>query len=151
MSEGQPLSPLKHVELLRDEIRFEHTLIANRLSVLLTGQAFLMAAFAVAASGNEEHREHFLWFAYGVVPMVGLVVALLVLLAVVEGERRLGELRRRLYEDKELKGFAEKVCPQLLSCFGRCISLFYVVAMPVVFAVAWAPVAWTGIRLLRSG
>src|SRR5215831_18679104 len=89
MSEEQqpPMYQLKQIGLLREEIRFEHQLIANRLSALLMVQPFLLAAFAVAAAGEAQHRQHFLWFSYGIVPVVGLVVALLALLAVVEGVR----------------------------------------------------------------
>jgi len=152
MSEGQqpPVDPLRHIGLLREEIRFEHQLIANRLQALLMVQPFLLAAFAVAAAGEAQHRQHFLWFSYGIVPVVGLVVALLALLAVAEGERRLRLLRRHLYEDKELKDLADKVCPRLDS-WAQTFSLFYAVALPSVFALAWIYVAGMGISLLVQG
>src|SRR5947209_19242411 len=115
MSKGQPppVDPMSHVKLLREEIRFEHQLIANRLVVLLTGQPFLLAAFAVAARVEAPHRQHFMWFSYGIIPVVGLLIALLALLAVAEGERRLRMLRERLYDNGELAGLADKVCPRL--------------------------------------
>ena len=149
MSEGQPsqLEPLTHVGLLREEIRFEHKLIANRLSALLTVQPFLLAAFAVAAAEETEHRQHFAWFSYGIVPLVGFVVAILALLSVVEGERRLRMLRRRLYDDSGLAELADKVCPRL-EPRSQTLSLFYAVALPVVFAVVWIYVAAMGISLL---
>jgi hypothetical protein len=142
MSGGQPppVDPLRHIGLLREEIRFEHQLIANRLSTLLTAQPFLLTAFAVAALPEVRRHQPFVWFAYGIVPAAGLVVALLALLAVVEGERRLRLLRRRLYEDGELAGLAERVCPRL-DAWGQALSLFYAVALPVLFALAWIGVA----------
>jgi hypothetical protein len=113
MSQGQPAlaDSLKYIRLLREEIRFEHQLIANRLSALLTVQPFLLSSFAIAATGEARHHLHFIWFSYGIVPLVGLLLALLTLLAVVEGERRLRTLRGRLYDDRELADLANKVCP----------------------------------------
>jgi hypothetical protein len=133
--------------LLREEIRFEHQLIANRLSALLMVQPFLLAAFAVAAAGESQHRQHFIRFSYGIVPVVWLVVALLALLAVVVGERRLPLLRRHLNENKELRDLADKVCPRL-DPRAQTLSLLYAVALPAVFALAWIYVAGMGIRLL---
>lgn len=136
-----PVDPLRHIGLLREEIRFEHQLIANRLSTLLTAQPFLLTAFAVAALPEVRRHQPFVWFAYAIVlPAAGLVVALLALLAVVEGERRLRLLRRRLYEDGELAGLAERVCPPL-DAWGQALSLFYAVALPALFALAWICVA----------
>jgi hypothetical protein len=152
MSEGQqPLpEPFDRIKLLREEIRFEHQLIANRLSMLLTAQPFLLTAFAVAAAGDPQRRKHFSWFSYGIVPVVGLVVVLFALLAVVEGERRLRRLRRHLYEDANLAGLADKVCPRL-DARGQALSLLYAVALPAVFAVAWLYILATGIWLLAQG
>jgi hypothetical protein len=79
------LDPLKQVSLLREEIRFEHTLIANRLAALLTVQPFLLAAFAIAAASKAQFQQHLNWFSYGIVPAVGFVVAALALVAVVAG------------------------------------------------------------------
>ena len=153
MSEGQQprVDPLTQIGLLREEIRFEHQLIANRLSALLMVQPFLLAAFAVAAAGEALHRQHFIWFSYGIVPLVGLVVSLLALLAVVEGDGRLRLLRRRLYEeDSELASLADKLCPRLRPR-AQTMSLFYAVALPVVFALAWVYIAGMGIWLLAQG
>ena len=60
------LNPFKRISLLRGEIRFEHQLIANRLSALLTVQPFLLAAFAIAATGEARHHQHFGWFSVNV-------------------------------------------------------------------------------------
>lgn len=152
MNKGQcePIEPVKHIGLLREEIRFEHQLIANRLSALVTVQPFLLAAFAIAATREAPHRQHVVWFSYGIVPVVGLVVALLALLAVLEGESRLRLLRRRLYEDPLLGPLASDVCPRLDSR-AQTRSLFYAVAFPGVFALAWIYIAGMGIVLLVQG
>jgi hypothetical protein len=146
----EPMDPMRHIGLLREEIRFEHQLIANRLSALVTVQPFLLAAFAIAATREAPHRQHVLWFSYGLVPVVGLVVALLALLAVLEGERRLRLLHRRLYENDLLGPLANDVCPRLDSG-AQTRSLYYAVAFPGVFALAWIYIAGMGILLLVQG
>jgi hypothetical protein len=145
----EPMDPWRHIRLLRDEIQFEHQLIANRLSVLVTVQPFLLAAFAIAATRETPHRQ-LLWFSYGLVPLVGLVVALLALLAVCVGERRLRLLRQSLYEDAQLGRPANAVCPPLDSRAQK-RSLYYAVAIPGVFALAWIYIAGMGIMLLVQG
>jgi hypothetical protein len=151
MSEEQPapVDPLKQISMLREEIRFEHGLIANRLSAMLTVQPFLLAAFAVAATVEAQHRQRFIWFSYGIVPVVGLLVAVLALLAMLEGERRLRLLRKLLYEDGRLAALADRVCPQL-DPRAQTISLFYAAALPAVFALAWIYVAGMGVWLLAQ-
>jgi hypothetical protein len=151
MNEGQQpaMDPTSQVKLLREEIRFEHKLIANRLTVLLTGQPFLLTAFAIAARVEEPHRRHFLWFSYGIVPVIGLVIALVAYLAVREGEQRLGKLRELLYDDPALARLANKVCPPL-DPRAQKRSLYYAKALPVVFGLAWVYVAGMGIWLLSQ-
>jgi hypothetical protein len=138
MSQGEVEegSRFERIRLLREEIRFEHQLIANRLSALLTVQPFLLAAFAFAATGEPRHHEHFIWFSYGVIPVIGLVVALVTLLAVVVGEQRLRHLRKSLYHEGSLADLAKLICPGL-SRGAQAMSLSYAVALPVVFALAW--------------
>jgi hypothetical protein len=106
------------------------------LAALLMVQPFLMAAFAVATAGEAQHRQHFHWFSFLLVPLVGLVVALVALLAVLLEELRLFRLRRRLYNDLQLANLADNVCPNLGPC-AQATSLFYAVALPVVFGGAW--------------
>jgi hypothetical protein len=131
--------------LLREEIRFEHQLIANRLSALLTAQSFLLTTFAVATRREAPPYPEFVWFWYGIIPAVGLIMALLVLRAVAAGEHRLEDLRNFLYGDgSSLAEFAQKVCPALGPGTQR-KSLLYAKALPVVFAAVWSCAAVAGI------
>lgn len=145
-----PVDPVKKIELMRREMQFEHQLISTRLSALLAGQPFLLAAFAVSARWEAHHHQQLVWF-YSVIPVVGFLVAILALLAVLEGERRLQVLRERLYNrDRDVAELAEQMCPRL-SPRQRTLSVFYAVALPAVFALAWIYVAIVGIWHVTHG
>lgn len=69
------LEPTFQYEKIREEIRAEHALIANRLTWYVTSQSFLVSAFAISSGSNFMwHR----WFSTSLIPGLGLWSSLLV-------------------------------------------------------------------------
>src|SRR5437870_13920101 len=74
-NDSYQLEPAFEYQNIRDEIRAEHTLIANRLTWYVTSQSFLVTAFAISrASGFT----WFHWFSTLLLPFVGFVSSALI-------------------------------------------------------------------------
>jgi hypothetical protein len=69
------LDPGFEYQAIRDEIRAEHTLIANRLSWYVTSQSFLVTTFVIS-QGNG--FLWFRWFSTVLLPIVGFTCSALI-------------------------------------------------------------------------
>src|SRR5438094_4527619 len=74
--EMSDLDPRFIYQNLREEIRAEHTLIANRLSWYVTSQSFLVTAFAISRGAG---FTWFHWFSTLLLPIIGFVSSALIL------------------------------------------------------------------------
>src|SRR2546423_12416334 len=67
--------PSFEYQIIREEIRAEHSLIANRLSWYVTSQSFLVTAFAISRGAG------FTWFHFFstlLLPIIGIVSSALI-------------------------------------------------------------------------
>src|SRR2546423_15555296 len=67
--------PSFEYQIIREEIRAEHSLIANRLSWYVTSQSFLVTAFAISR-GNGFVWFH--WFSTLLLPIIGFFSSALI-------------------------------------------------------------------------
>src|SRR5256885_16413110 len=69
------LDPRFIYQNLREEIRAEHSLIANRLTWYVTSQSFLVTAFAISRGAG---FIWFHWFSTLLLPLIGLISSALI-------------------------------------------------------------------------
>src|SRR5437588_7070215 len=69
------MTPDFEYEQIRNEIRAEHSLIANRLSWYVTSQSFLVTAFAISRGAG---FTWFHWFSTLLLPIIGIVSSALI-------------------------------------------------------------------------
>jgi len=74
------ISPQSEYQQLRDEIRAEHTLIANRLTWYVTSQSFLVTAFTISRGAG---FNWFHWYSTTLLPALGFVASLLIFPSIV--------------------------------------------------------------------
>jgi hypothetical protein len=91
----------EQLKFIRDEIRFEHSLLGQRVSWLLASNAFLLAAFAEssqqAISSFPEAKLSDALLPFYVIPLFGLVSSFMLIPAVTEAARRITQQRELLY------------------------------------------------------
>ena len=132
---------LQRVTLLREEIRFEHSLICTRLNAFITAQSFLFAAYAVSGIGEHQQHQAIRWFSHVIVPCIGVLFSLLLSIAFDQARRRLAKLNIRLREllldsdGKPVSDLAGDLC--LASLGSRRLSLFYAFGIPLICGAAW--------------
>lgn len=132
----------QRILMLRDEIKFEHTMMSSRLNSFITSQSFLFAAYAVSGIGDHAHHQAILWFAYLVVPSIGILFSLLLLVALNQARKRLFRLNvclhHRLYDKhgNPSTDLAGDLCIDSLS--SRRQSLFYTIGVPIICGLAWS-------------
>jgi hypothetical protein len=84
---------------LREELRFEHTLLSSRMTYYMTSQSFLFTAAAIARSMN---WHGFYWFSGVLLPFVGVAASAVLLYSIHAAYGRLDQWRARekLFEGK---------------------------------------------------
>jgi len=111
-----PLLSFSEFQFVREEIRFQHSLLGSRIGSYLAAQAFLFIAFASAADPqklwprNDHPTLEFLWcFPFLLLPCLGIGISFLVRSAIRVARRRI-DAERRL-----LKGYpsCEAILPKL--------------------------------------
>lgn len=108
-------------------LAFEHELINQRLTWLLTSQGLLFAAYAFAV---EKSQDKFLL----VLPKLGIAVSILLLIGVGCGFIAKIVLWRKQNKDKEKCKDWEPLGPSTVNTF---IALLVDMMLPVIFAIAW--------------
>ncbi len=115
---------------LREEVRFEHRLVGQRISWYVGSQAFLVTAFAIAASGVRPSATN--WFSYGLLPLLGIILSGLICPAATSASRRIEELWNYLdrYDTVDLMPPRHRLQHQS--------SLWFPRYTPFVFLAFWA-------------
>ncbi len=138
-------SQLEQIKFLREEIKFEHKQIADRLSPFVTAQSFVTTAFAVSAQNADHSYSRFVWYAYKIVVPFGFFSAILVLCAIGVGVYRLHKLRKMLF-DKSNETVRSRILPSS-SPLAHYISLIYAFGLPLLAIGIWIVVYLHGTHL----
>jgi hypothetical protein len=142
--------PLKYIMFIRDEIRFEHSVLGNRVSAYVTSQAFLFTAFATSTlvEGDAVFAQYFasVCFPYIMLPIFGIDISVVIWIAVIETCRRIESQRSLLYYDNSpLKASIEALRPNGRGTFGHNRSLMYSKVLPWACASLWMLIYLVGI------
>lgn len=136
------------MKFVRDEIRFEHTVLGNRISAYLASQAFLITAFAI--SSRFEHRAYVdvLFFSFFGIPILGLYITSYIIPAVEETISRLGLQRSKIYTPGlPLYEITHRLRPELDNSKHN-MSLKYAQKLPLAFGIAWIVILLWGLGLI---
>ena len=115
---------------LREEMRFEHTLLGGRMTYYMTGQSFLFTAAAVARGTN---WEGFYWLSGGVLPLVGVSGSVVMLLAI-----RAAYARMAVWREKEKRYDGRHPLVYVNPDGKHRHTLLFSTLMPWVFLAVWA-------------
>jgi hypothetical protein len=134
------MTPEFQYEQIRNEIRAEHSLIANRLTWYVTSQSFLVTAFAISrGAGFTWHS----WFSTTLLPLVAFASSLLVFPSVVGARNTI-----RLWHGKQKDFFARH--PEFQAAFDlqraswiESQGLLFPIVIPLIFAAFWVVVHCT--------
>jgi hypothetical protein len=93
----QSLPPVEQYRIVREQIEHEDNLISQRLSWLLASQAFLFTGYAITLNGpvqlHSQRYEHHVGLLLLVLPIIGIVTALLIWIAILAGLSAMRGLR----------------------------------------------------------
>ena len=128
------LDPSYEYQMIRQEIRAEHALIANRLTWYVTSQSFLVTAFAISRGNG---FIWFRWFSTILLPAVGFVASVVIFPSIVGACKTI-----RLWHQKQRELFQRH--SEFDAAFGlqrapwiERRGLLFPKLMPVLFAVLW--------------
>lgn len=141
-------SDFDRIKFIREEIRFEHSVLGNRISAYLAAQAFLMTAFAI--SSHHEHRRllDMTLFSYFGLSILGIAISWFILVAVNETDKRLTTQRMLIYGHKSpLRNLIAQLRPEI-DDDPHNKSLRYARWVPKVIVIMWVLIAvWGGFVL----
>ena len=128
------MTPEFEYQHIREEVRAEHSLIANRLTWYVTSQSFLVTAFAISrGSGFTWH----LWFSTTLLPLVAFVTSLLILPSVAGARKTI-----KLWHERQGNFFIRN--PEFKAAFElkraswiESQGLLFPTVVPLLFAVFW--------------
>ena len=134
---GRPYN-LDEIRFIRDEVKFQHTLIGTRISWFVSAQAFLVTPFAICVS-NQLSRTWLLAFVG--IPFLGIALSLLVVPGIQQAIRRIEEqhVRMEAYSTEHLIGPPDPV--------GQKRSLRFATWVPWIFLSFWTVTVVIGIRM----
>lgn len=128
------LNPSFEYQAIRDEIRAEHTLIANRLSWYVTSQSFLVTAFVIS-QGNG--FAWFRWFSTVLLPVVGFTSSALIFPSILGAVSTITLWHQKQDEFFKLnKAFKNAFSMQRPSWVER-RGLLFPQIMPLLFGLVW--------------
>ena len=133
---------VERIKFLRDEVKFEHMQISNRLTALITSQAFVFAGFAISAIAARREFKDYAWFSFGLLARFGMISSFLLLVAVGIGVVRLHKVRRKLLSDTDRELLLKYLPPW--SETAHVLSLVYALALPVLCMCIWGKVLCQG-------
>jgi hypothetical protein len=135
-----PLPELERYKLVRQQIEHEDNLVSQRLSWLLGSQSFLFTAYAITLNGPAQIRSKELEGHIGLLllllPLVSIISAFLIWLAVLAGTWTMYKLRRT-YEREFVKFFEGQIPPVQSTGGALVLGHFAPVILPAVFMVVW--------------
>ncbi len=128
------MTPESEYQKIREEIRSEHALIANRLTWYVTSQSFLVSAFAISCgSGFTWHH----WFPTLLLPLIALTTSVTIYPSI------LGALKTiHLWREKQSEFFA--LHPDISAAFDLkrpkwivSQAMLFPAVVPLLFAAFW--------------
>lgn len=141
MNEHAPPPPeIERYRLVRQQIEHEDNLVSQRLSWLLGSQSFLFTAYAISLNGppqirSKELEEH-VGLLLVILPLVSIISAFLIWMAVLAGTWTMYKLRRT-YEREFVKFFDKQIPPVQSTGTALLLGHFAPVILPAVFMVVW--------------
>jgi hypothetical protein len=131
---------LAEITFIRDEVKFQHTLVGTRISWFVSAQAFLVTPFAICIVNPPMLRTFLLAFLG--IPCIGMALSLLIVEGVHQAIRRIEQqhVRIQAYQTDHLLGPLDPV--------GQRKSLRFAVCVPWVFFMFWVIVILCGIRVV---
>jgi hypothetical protein len=130
---------LDEIRFIREEVKFQHTLIGTRISWFVGAQAFLVTPFAICVSNSLSRT----WpLAFVGIPFLGIALSLLIVQGIQQAIRRIEEQhsRMKVYSTEHLMGPADPV--------GQKRSLQFARWVPWIFFSFWVVVVLIGIGFL---
>ncbi len=138
MSELENFDRLK---FYREELKYEYTLLSNRLGLFVTSQSFLVSAFAVLSASMRYPAT--VWI-LGSVALLGITISLLIRIPIklshISLQKWLALERKLLMADSNLSEsvFGERDAPCSYDDAEAGQSMHFSGAAPIVFIVLWA-------------
>jgi hypothetical protein len=129
---------LDEIRFIREEVKFQHTLIGTRISWFVGAQAFLVTPFAICIS-NQISRT---WpLAFIGIPFLGIALSSLILQGIRQAIRRIEEQHILLcaYPTDHILGPPDPI--------GQNRSLQFARYVPWIFLTFWIVVVLCGLRL----
>lgn len=126
------LDAFECVKFMREEIRFQHTLLSNRISSLLASEAFLFTAFAI--SRGSQTSGQLVWFWHWLLPVSGAALAFLALPSVWGAIDRTSE-QRELLQQYDLSGILPAT--DKWDRMRHSLSLAFSLICPIFIGVLW--------------
>jgi hypothetical protein len=120
-------------KFLREELRFEHTLLGSRMTYYLTSQSFLFTAAAIARATN---WNGFHWFSGALLPLVGVASSAVILNSIHAAYARMDEWRAK---EREFEGGHPLVVIYPEAKHRQ--SLLFTTLMPWLFLGVWVVLA----------
>ena len=130
----EELTPGSEFQMIRDEVKAEHTLISSRLAWYVTSQSFLMTAFAISRGAG---FRWFSWFSAVLLPLTGVLSSWLIFPSILAARQTI-----HLWHLKQARFF--EVHPEFKAAFElrrnsrlHTESLLFPTWMPVLFGLFW--------------
>ncbi|HEY0074401.1 MAG TPA: hypothetical protein VGB77_09885 [Abditibacteriaceae bacterium] len=127
----------EQVKFIREEVRFQHDLLNNRVSWYVASQSFLVTAFAISASSVKPFSEICI-LPYFAIPSLGILLSSFIIPAINAAIQRIG-LQNGLLSCFNLKNYLP---PR--DDTQHIQSLRFASAVPVIFMMFWVLVLITG-------
>jgi bacteriorhodopsin len=129
---------LDEIRFIREEVKFQHTLIGTRISWFVGAQAFLVTPFAICIS-NQLSRTFFLAFAG--IPFLGIALSLLIVQGIRQAIVRIEQqhVRMQAYQTDHLIGPPDPI--------GQKRSLQFATWVPWIFLTFWSVIVLIGIAI----
>jgi hypothetical protein len=142
------LSEFDQMKFVREEIRFEHTVLGNRISAYLASQAFLMTTFAISARTEHRASLDMVVFSFFGIPILGILITYYICLAVAETVSRITKQRELIYtKDRPLYSITQKLRPENGHSKHN-MSLLYATNLTIIFGLVWCLIFLWGLGVL---
>ena len=124
-------------DTIRNRIEHEDNLISNRISWLVSSQAFLLTAFSIClnfVSGEKvpQNYAHMNHLVVKIIPLAGIACTILVSLGIFGGILAMADLKRRA-EDENIRDLFYIHGHKITQCLGHAIPTL----IPFVFLATW--------------
>ncbi|MGE5445145.1 MAG: hypothetical protein ACM3SR_11185 [Ignavibacteriales bacterium] len=128
------LSPSFECQMIRDEIRSEFGLIANRLSWYVTSQSFLVTAFAISRGIG---FNWYSWFSTVLLPALGLISSALIFPSIVGASKTINLWHQRYKRFLEQNPKFQQAFELNRPSWIHTLSLLFPTLIPPLFGLFW--------------